>query len=488
MAVNYGLLEPVNIAGQFMAGRQQAQQNQLAQQQAEMRQQEFGMRKQEFDAQAEERRLKLADYKTKQAGLDKFLELSVANGKTGSPKEMASSFYEYAITQRDPQLIMSAQTMMQAADDREKYDAILKRQQTISAQQAPAPMAGDLGTGTFGIDNIPGMPNALASRAAPMVSTNALAPTPAAPMAADPVAAIDSEIALYENLRDPRAKDKITRLQKQRDELTKRYTVGNTLMNQMGDVVGTAPAAAKTIGTVNPSDFTSASVANFNRSGNYGDLVLKPVDRAPRPEAAPRTQQISLDDGSLGIVNMDTGVITRSTIDGAPASKNTLKPLPVHAQKSITGGAAALSKLDETIKSVEAADATGFKGFLPDVLLNRADPKGTIARANITDIGSLVLHDRSGATITASETPRLLPFIPSIKDDKPTTLKKLKRMRDIQAEELEALQGTYTRDQGYREFKVPEKAVPGVDGAPPAGVDAALWNVMTPEERKLWKK
>jgi hypothetical protein len=242
---------------------------------------------------------------------------------------------------------------------------------------------------------------------------------------------------------------------------------------------------AKTIGTVSPGDFTPASVANFNRSGDYGDLVLKPVDRAA---AAPRTQQISLDDGSLGIVNMDTGVITRSTIDGAPASKNTLKPLPVHAQKSITGGATALSKLDETIKSVEAADATGFKGFLPDTLLNRADPKGTTARANVADIGSLVLHDRSGASVTASETPRLLPFIPSIKDDKPTTLKKLKRMRDIQAEELDALQGTYTRDQGYREFKVPEKAVPGVNETPPAGVDAALWNVMTPEERKLWKK
>jgi hypothetical protein len=165
-------------------------------------------------------------------------------------------------------------------DATEKYDAISKRQQPIPAQQAPAPMAGGLGTGTFGLDNIPGMPNALASRAAPMASTNALA----APMAADPVAAIDSEIALYENLRDPRAKDKITRLQKQRDELTKRYTVGNTLMNQMGDVVGTAPAAAKTIGTVNPSDFTPASVANFNRSGNYGDLVSKPVDRVAKDD------------------------------------------------------------------------------------------------------------------------------------------------------------------------------------------------------------
>ena len=38
----------------------------------------------------------------------------------------------------------------------------------------------------------------------------------------------------------------------------------------------------------------------------------------PRPEPAPRTQQITLSDGSLGIVNMDTGAITPSTLAGAP--------------------------------------------------------------------------------------------------------------------------------------------------------------------------
>lgn len=40
--------------------------------------------------------------------------------------------------------------------------------------------------------------------------------------------------------------------------------------------------------------------------------------RPPRAEPAPRTQQITLSDGSLGIVNMDTGVITPSTMAGAP--------------------------------------------------------------------------------------------------------------------------------------------------------------------------
>jgi hypothetical protein len=72
-----------------------------------------------------------------------------------------------------------------------------------------------------------------------MASINALA----APKAADPVAAIDSEIALYENLRDPRAKDKVARLQKQRDELTKLYSVGGNLVSGTGKKVFTADVA-----------------------------------------------------------------------------------------------------------------------------------------------------------------------------------------------------------------------------------------------------
>ena len=39
---------------------------------------------------------------------------------------------------------------------------------------------------------------------------------------------------------------------------------------------------------------------------------------APRPEAAPRTQQVTMRDGTLGIMNMDTGAITPATMGGAP--------------------------------------------------------------------------------------------------------------------------------------------------------------------------
>ncbi|CAB4199994.1 hypothetical protein UFOVP1355_23 [uncultured Caudovirales phage] len=146
-----------------------------------------------------------------------------------------------------------------------------------------------------------------------------------------------------------------------------------------------------------------------------------------------------------------------------------LKPVPTAAQKAITGSAAAIDKLDRAIKSIEEGPkegATGLKGLLPDVALNRLYPEGTEGRANVSDIGSLVMHERSGAAVTASEAPRLKPFIPLITDDKATVLKKLRRMREIQAEEQDALLGTYNPEQGFREFKPASVTKPSAPGAP----------------------
>lgn len=63
--------------------------------------------------------------------------------------------------------------------------------------------------------------------------------------------------------------------------------------------------------------------------GSYEDVPLPlPVQaqkiqiaqqsRPPRPEAAPRTQQVTMSDGTLGIMNMDTGAVTPSTLGGVP--------------------------------------------------------------------------------------------------------------------------------------------------------------------------
>lgn len=70
-------------------------------------------------------------------------------------------------------------------------------------------------------------------------------------------------------------------------------------------------------------------------------------------------------------------------------------------------------------------EATGVKGYLPDPLLQRIDPNGVDTRAAVANLGSMVIHDRSGAAVTASEFPRLRPFIPSATDAPDVVKKKL---------------------------------------------------------------
>jgi hypothetical protein len=110
------------------------------------------------------------------------------------------------------------------------------------------------------------------------------------------------------------------------------------------------------------------------------------------------------------------------------------KPLPVSAAKGILENQANLRHAQQALALVNGQrvdgttgdpEATGWKGFLPNTMLNRADPSGVATRAAIADLGSMVIHDRSGAAVSASEFPRLAPFIPSATDDAATVRKKL---------------------------------------------------------------
>lgn len=72
-------------------------------------------------------------------------------------------------------------------------------------------------------------------------------------------------------------------------------------------------------------------------------------------------------------------------------------------------------------------NSTGVKGYLPDPLLQRVDPSGVDARAAVANLGSMIIHDRSGAAVTAAEFPRLRPFIPAATDAPDVVEKKLKQ-------------------------------------------------------------
>ena len=155
-----------------------------------------------------------------------------------------------------------------------------------------------------------------------------------------------------------------------------------------------------------------------------------------------------------------------SVIQGFTPPAEKLRPIPPTINSAITANQTASNQLDRAIALVSGKDlpgmegdvaATGFKGFLPQGILNRIDPQGVSARAEIADIGSLKLHDRSGAAVTAAESPRLLPFIPTATDDNATVLKKLQRLKLEITNESNAMRDIYSKDQGYRESPILNK-------------------------------
>ena len=144
--------------------------------------------------------------------------------------------------------------------------------------------------------------------------------------------------------------------------------------------------------------------------------------------------------------------------DGSPLGKP-LKDIPANVNTQIIENSQNLDRARNALallegKNVGSAkgdpDATGIKGFLPNQVLNRIDPAGVDTRAAIADLGSLIIHQRSGAAVTAAEFPRLAPFIPNEKDTPETAKKKLRRFVEIYEQESRALSDTYSRDTGYR--------------------------------------
>lgn len=150
--------------------------------------------------------------------------------------------------------------------------------------------------------------------------------------------------------------------------------------------------------------------------------------------------------------------------DGKPLTgKSPTKALPPTAAKGILENNQNLRRAEQALALIKGKnvgtmtgdkEATGWKGFLPDAILQRVDPEGTDARAMLSDLGSLVIHDRSGAAVTAAEFPRLQPFIPSAKDDPETVKKKLNRFVQVYKQISEDAKNFYS-ESGY---KVPDSA------------------------------
>jgi hypothetical protein len=119
---------------------------------------------------------------------------------------------------------------------------------------------------------------------------------------------------------------------------------------------------------------------------------------APRPEAAPRTQQVTMRDGTLGIMNMDTGAITPATMGGAPVrgkpSAFAEKNVEQRKQMGINLGFAITQLADITKDGGLIDQSTGSgAGRLTDIaagFIGEATP-GAIAIGKIAPIADLAL-------------------------------------------------------------------------------------------------
>ena len=331
MPLNFGILQPVNISGQMLAGEQEAMRNQLAQQQLKT-----------GALQQEKSQLELADFKTKQAGLDRFLQVSEANGKTGSPEELANSFLSYAMSQRDPQLIMSAQTLAQAANERKAY--ITSRMPSAAPSAAPsvAPVAA------------PSAASMEAPAAAPMSNAiNQLAPVnpPVSNALAQPTntQALEQRILDLQTRFPTAAKTEIAMLTKQLEEARKPHVVGRNLVTGAGQVVFTAP-----------QDITPTDIRRLTTERNAlpeSDPIRKVYDQAIKDIGASNRdaeRRLQLDAQRVGLEGRRVAVLEENLRrDANPEFQQRMAAAKSLGEAIAKGDAAAQQVLPKVISRAE---------------------------------------------------------------------------------------------------------------------------------------
>ena len=187
---------------------------------------------------------------------------------------------------------------------------------------------------------------------------------------------------------------------------------------------------------------TAQSDAAIRGKVNTGTspLGVSEVQRIQQQAAdATRTEQKRRDDETYRH-NMQTerAAFMNATREAKP------KAVPATVIKGIAANTQMLSTIQQALDALDPAkggdpDAVGFKGYIPDTMLNRMDEKGTKARGLLARVAAQEFHDFSGAAVTASEAARLKPFLPAVNDDIKTVRNKLESLKN-QVEGLNSFQ------------------------------------------------
>ncbi len=175
------------------------------------------------------------------------------------------------------------------------------------------------------------------------------------------------------------------------------------------------------------------------------------------------------------VPGLDPGKPYWMDADGKPSAiagsdKGSLKPWPASALSARSSQTAALTNIDGAIKLLDpknqskeakiARKAIGFgTGWLGDQFTQMNDPEGTDARARIGQIGGLIIKDTSGAAVSLAEDARLAKWVPLVTDSPTVALSKLKNLQREILQRNQAMDETYSEDQGFRPFQSSTQAV-----------------------------
>jgi hypothetical protein len=200
-----------------------------------------------------------------------------------------------------------------------------------------------------------------------------------------------------------------------------------------------------------------ANIMQRAQESNDMKRAMVAMAQANRPAPTPTSWQTqTLGDGSMVQVNPVSGAIRplEGLVGKTPGGDH--KPIPVGALKSYVVNNAALRSLDAASEMVGSTpSALGLQNLLGETVSQRTDPEGVATRAAVGDVGSQIIHDRTGAAMQIREEPRLSPFVPSVNDTPEAVMSKMKQLshkiKDIQDSTFEA----YPSDMYKTEQLVP---------------------------------
>jgi hypothetical protein len=210
-------------------------------------------------------------------------------------------------------------------------------------------------------------------------------------------------------------------------------------------------------------------IAQGETGGAPGASAAAPAAGGARvvAQAAPKPGYRMLSPAETSAQGLDPNVKYQQSPDGqitalGGQSKAQLKPIPAAAASALVTNNSSIANIDSAIKlldpknkSNEAQQARYAIGttnrFLPDAVLQNTNPEGVSFRAQIGQLGGLIVKDVSGAAVSASEDDRLAKWVPMVTDTPSAALAKLKNLRRELANKNLTISQTYGEDQGYRQ-------------------------------------